>query len=42
MKNWIIEVAGYGVPGLVVAGVVYVVARLIERGFSLRVPPDRR
>jgi hypothetical protein len=41
MSNWI-EVASYGVPGLLVAGVVYIVARLIERGFTFRVPPDRR
>ena len=41
MPDWK-ELAAYGVPGLVVAGVVYLVARLIERGFTFQVPPKRR
>jgi hypothetical protein len=41
MLNWI-DLASYGIPGLLIAGSVYVIARLIERGFTFRVPPGRR
>jgi hypothetical protein len=41
MPEWN-EIASYGIPGLIIAGVVYVVAKLIERGFTFQVPPKRR
>jgi hypothetical protein len=34
--------AAYGPRGLVVGVVVYLVIRLIDRGFTLKVPPKRR
>ena len=41
MPQWS-ELASYGIPGLIIAGVVYVVIKLIERGFTFQVPPKRR
>ena len=32
----------YGLPGLLVGGVLLLVYRLIDRGFTFRVPPKRR
>ena len=34
--------ATYGPGGLLLAVTVYVVVRLIDRGFTLKVPPRRR
>jgi hypothetical protein len=41
MPDWK-ELASYGIPGLLIAAVVYLGARLIERGFTFQVPPKRR
>ena len=41
MLDWK-ELANFGIPGLLLAGVFYLGARLIERGFTLQVPPKRR
>lgn len=32
----------YGLPGLLIGGVLLVIYRLIERGFTFRVPPRGR
>ena len=34
--------AAYGPRGLVLGVLVYVTVRLIDRGFTLKVPPKRR
>ena len=41
MPDWS-DIAGYGVPGFVVALVAFLLAKLIERGFTFQVPPKRR
>jgi hypothetical protein len=42
MNELVPLVAQYGLPGLVVAGVLGLAWRLIDRGFEFRVPPKRR
>jgi hypothetical protein len=32
----------YGLPGLVIGGVLVLLYRLIDRGFTISVPPKRR
>ena len=41
MPDWK-ELANYGAPGLLITAIVYLAAKLIERGFTFRVPPEER
>jgi hypothetical protein len=36
------QFASYGIPGLVIAGVLWLACRLIDRGFTFQVPPKKR
>jgi hypothetical protein len=40
MPDWK-ELANYGAPGLLISAIVYLLVKLIERGFTFRVPPER-
>ena len=39
MTNLVQDLSSYGVAGLLIAAVVVLLYRLIERGFEMRVPP---